>query len=256
MNFKAAAAALVNAGNVLVVRGRHLVLTARSLPARLPPPWLRRDSLAIALRASESFAMPICSRLFVFSTAVLVIAGCGGGGSPAESTASTKPKEGATPQAALITFLEAVRIGDDKKASELLTDIAREKTTEMNMLISPPGSKTASYEVGEVEVVPGGAHVAASWSDLDEQGAKHTDTIVWILREEPQGWRIAGMATKLFNDLPPLVLNFEDPQDMLRKQALAEQEMQRRMSAATDPAGQKAAAAVQNAEAPTNTQLK
>ena len=52
-----------------------------------------------------------------------------------------------------------------------------------------------------------------------------------MLRREPQGWRIAGMATKVFPDQPPLVLNFEDPADMQRKQDLVREEIARRINA-------------------------
>ena len=80
----------------------------------------------------------------------------------------------------------------------------------------------------EVEQVNGGAHVATDWTDLDTDGRKHTDRIVWILRHEPSGWRIAGMATKVFADQEPIVLNFEEPEEMLRQQQLAEDEIDRR----------------------------
>jgi hypothetical protein len=71
-----------------------------------------------------------------------------------------------------------------------------------------------------------GAYVSSTWTDVGEDGQPHSDQIVWLVRNEPEGWRIAGMVTKLFES--KLVLNFEDPQDMLRKQQMAEQEMMRR----------------------------
>jgi hypothetical protein len=49
-----------------------------------------------------------------------------------------------------------------------------------------------------------------------------------MVRREADGWRIAGMATRVFEDQPPLYLNFEDPEDMLRKQQLVAQEIERR----------------------------
>jgi len=79
-----------------------------------------------------------------------------------------------------------------------------------------------------VELVGEGAHVATDWTDLDTDGRAHTDRIVWILRKEPVGWRIAGMATQVFADREPIVLNFEDPEDMIRQQQLAEDEIERR----------------------------
>ncbi len=54
------------------------------------------------------------------------------------------------PAEAVFTFLEAVRTGDDAKANEMLTQLAREKTSEIDMVVAPPGSETASFEVGEV----------------------------------------------------------------------------------------------------------
>jgi len=139
---------------------------------------------------------------------------------------------GPTPEAAVKEFLEAVKSGNDDRASFMLSDAARQKTTEMEMVVAPPGSATATYEVGDVEYVTedkDGAHVASKWTDLQD-GESHTDEIIWILRKEAVGWRIAGMATKIFDDELPLILNFEDPEDMLRKQKLAQEELERRES--------------------------
>jgi hypothetical protein len=81
--------------------------------------------------------------------------------------------------------------------------------------------------VGEVQMMnDNGAYVSSTWTDVGPEGQSHSDQIVWVCRKEPEGWRIAGMVTKLFDS--KLVLNFEDPQDMIRKQQLAEQEMMRR----------------------------
>jgi len=41
--------------------------------------------------------------------------------------------------------------------------------------------------------------------------------IVWVLRREKEGWRLAGMATELVPGQEPQFLNFEDPDDMIRK---------------------------------------
>jgi len=96
----------------------------------------------------------------------------------------------------------------------------------------PGGSPTAQFKVGDVELVEqGGAHVACEWSDVDAEGQRHNDNVIWVLRQEDEGWRIAGMATKVFEDQLPVILNFEDPADMIRKQELVEQEMQRRAEA-------------------------
>lgn len=132
------------------------------------------------------------------------------------------------PDAVMGEFLEAIRKGDDKTASQLLTTLARQKTGEMEMVVAPPGSDTASYKVLEVEIEGDQAQVATEWTDLDGDGRPRGDKIVWMLRKEADGWRIQGMATRVFPDLAPIVLNFEDPVDMLRKQRQAEEEIARR----------------------------
>ena len=156
--------------------------------------------------------------------AAVILGGC------TASTSSTADagSSGKDPESATFEFLEAVRIGDDQKAASMLTAMARQRTAEKQMVVAPPGSPTASFAVREVMLVDEGAHVATDWTDADADGHMHTDRIVWILREQPEGWRIAGMATKVFDDRPPVVLNFEDPEDMLRQQQWAEEEIARR----------------------------
>ncbi len=169
---------------------------------------------------------------------IVPLTGCGNAEKPAPGAASGSVSA-TTPDKAVFQFLEAVRVGNDATASQMLTKLAREKTAEMQLVVAPPGSETAKFSVGEVEFLgESGAHVASTWTDIVEDGQPHTDTIVWILRKEPEGWRIAGMGTKLFDDAPPLLLNFEDPEDMIRKQRMAEEEMVRR----SQPAGGQAAA--------------
>ncbi len=161
----------------------------------------------------------------VLLTTLVYTLGCGSSG------ADSGPKPG--PDAVVRQFLEAVRTGKDQEASGLLTTVARQKTAEKNLVVSPPGSNTASFAVGEFELESQvEAQVASTWSDIGDDGKPHADTIIWLLRNGTEGWRVYGMATKLFEDLPPLVLNFEDPDDMMQKQQFAEQELTRRMNAA------------------------
>jgi hypothetical protein len=137
--------------------------------------------------------------------------------------------KGAGPDTAIFDFLEAVRTGNDEKAAAMLTSTARRKTAEMNMEVAPPGSDTAQFKVGKVEYLPGnGARVSSTWSDLDENSQRQTDEISWIVRRDPEGWRVAGVAATVFKGEPPLLLNFEDPEEMLRKQEWVQQEKRRR----------------------------
>jgi hypothetical protein len=176
--------------------------------------------------------------------AVLVVGvmGCGGsdetgqgpgtGGGEAQSGGGAGGQTGAGqsgPAAAVFEFLEAVRTGDDEKAALMLTELARQKTAKLNMEVAPEGSDTAEFKVGEAELLPGDrARVASTWSDLDHKSQRQTDEIVWMLRRQPDGWRIAGVAAAVFPGEPPLLLNFEDPEEMLRKQEWVQQEIRRR----------------------------
>lgn len=159
----------------------------------------------------------------------MALVGCSSENSSAPETqpAAASTDQQAGPDVAVFEFLKAVQTGDDQKAALMLTKVAREKTAEMEMVVAPPGSETASFEVGEVQLLnESNAYVSSTWTDVGEDGQPHSDQIVWVTRRDPEGWRIAGMVTKFLES--KLVLNFEDPADMLRKQQLAEQEMMRR----------------------------
>jgi hypothetical protein len=177
-----------------------------------------------------------CAWFFVGIILFTITLGCGQsqtGNGPEAEASQVAASDG--PDAAVHRFLEAVRTGNDDQASQMLTPVARQKTAEYNMVVAPPGSDTASFKVGEVDMISNeGAHVASFWTDVDENGAKHTDTIIWMVRKEVQGWRIAGMATRVFDDKPALILNFEEPEDMLAQQQEIEEEMSRRVGSESD----------------------
>jgi len=121
-------------------------------------------------------------------------------------------------------FLEAVRTGDDQTAAAMLTAKARKKTAEMNMQVAPPGSTTARFTLGDV--VSGNqdtAYVRSEWTDRDSTGKLRTDPITWVLRHGARGWRVSGMRVTLLPGKPPTLLDFEDPEGMLRKQQASQE---------------------------------
>lgn len=128
------------------------------------------------------------------------------------------------PDQTVQNFLEAVRTGNDAQASAMMSPVARQKIAEKNLVVAPPGTATAKFSVSKVEYITpekDGAHVWSTWTDVaDDQGHTRSDVIIWVLRGESEGWRIVGMVTKVYPDQPPLVLNFEDPDDMTRKMQL------------------------------------
>jgi hypothetical protein len=156
------------------------------------------------------------------------IVGCGGSD---DSAQGPQNREGASPTSqqtavaqgpaeTVAEFLEAIRSGDDEKFASMLTARARRKRAESQQQLVPQGSDTAQFDVGEVEYVgEDGARVVATLSNLDADGQRKTERNVWILRREPEGWRVAAVAVN-FND-EPLVMNFEDPDEILRKREWA-----------------------------------
>lgn len=167
---------------------------------------------------------------------LLGFVGCSGGGTATTGTAGQEPA-----RAAVVQFLDAIKRGDEARARDMLTAVARTKTQEMGISVAPPVNDTATYEVKESESVSDTGdlvHVGTTWTDVDAEGFKTTDNVVWVVRLDPEGWRVVGMAMRVFDDLPPLLLNFEDPEDMLAKQEMVAVELQKRAEQAA--AGQQA----------------
>lgn len=167
--------------------------------------------------------------------AALALVGCSNGG-----VATAAP--GTDPAKATVTaFLEAIKRGDDAAARAMLTKVARAKTQELGISVAPPVTSTATYSIRECELIPGNEdliHVGTTWTDTDPDGFTTTENVVWAVRLDPEGWRVAGMATRIFDDLPPLLLNFEDPEDMIAKQEMVAQELQKRAQRAAQQAKQ------------------
>ncbi len=177
-----------------------------------------------------------CRRIFVAAgaTCLAFVMGCNSGDSAAPPTAGAASSGVKKPNEVVRTFLEAIRTGNNDLASQMLTEVARTETQKHELVVAPPGSDTAHFEIGEVEYVVKDelAHVASKWTDTGEDGQPHTDEIVWALRLDPQGWRIAGMATTVFPNEPPLLLDFEKPEEMMEQQRMAEAEIRRRAGGA------------------------
>jgi hypothetical protein len=169
---------------------------------------------------------PVRALCSLLSVVALGMPGCSAAG-PADATAPPA-------QRTVVAFLEAIRRGDDAAARGLLSVTARTKTEELGLSVAPPVEDTATYAIKGSEVVSEDGevvHVATTWTDTDPDGFQTTDNVVWVVRLDPEGWRVVGMAMRIFDDLPPLLLNFEDPEDMLAKQEMVAAELQRRATA-------------------------
>ena len=211
--------------------------------------------------------MKRASFLLVFSLLSLLTVGCGapaGSASPQAAVNEDKASRNAAPNApkahdhashqhattvsldlapqdVVGKFLDALRSGDESMAAELLTTKARTETAKHDLAVQPPGTPQASYRVGQVEYVTesrDGAHVTSTWTEPTGEGQTESYQIVWVLRHQPHGWRIAGMATEVVPGQAPLFLNFEDPADMLQKWRNADAELANRQQATVEQARQ------------------
>ena len=176
------------------------------------------------------------------SFVALLTVGCGQNPSPPTADSASPRTTGAeyqaegastaasfsTPDAAVSAFLEALRDGDDALAEAILTPKAREETAKRNLAVQPPGTPNASFRIGKIEYLSAdktGAHVNSTWTEQDQQQGPSSFEIVWALRRQADGWRIAGMAAQVTPTEPPVFLNFEDPDDMLEKCRAAEERL-------------------------------
>jgi hypothetical protein len=122
------------------------------------------------------------------------------------------------PESAVAVFLEALRRGEDEIFTRMYTRAARTQLARLDSPIGPIASDTARFEVGEVEYYPEDrAGVACTWTDLDMHGNPHTLDLVWILRREPEGWRVGGLAAAMGPDEPPMMLDFEKLDETLQQ---------------------------------------
>jgi hypothetical protein len=164
-------------------------------------------------------------KYWVIAGLMLVAAGCSQSADTGSQHSGGNSAVAGSPDQTVHDFLEAVRLGNDQKAAEMLTPLAREEAAKNDLVVAPRGSASATFKVGKVEykAEKDGAYVQSMWTDADDTGKPRTDEFIWAVRKEPMGWRIAGTVTKVFPDQPPLVLNFEDAADMKRKLQLLEE---------------------------------
>ncbi|MFP6658958.1 MAG: hypothetical protein VB853_12315 [Pirellulales bacterium] len=162
----------------------------------------------------------------------VIFSGCGSDSSSTQ-TADGKLRESSLevqpPAAQMIAeYLEAVRQGDAEAVNRLLTSTARRKTSEMNIAVAPPGSDTAEYQVGSVTAAGDSGrtlHVQSRWADFNQNNEKEVYDITWIVRQEAEGWRVAGMMGEFIPGEPTMVFNFENPQEVIRQQDYAKDQL-------------------------------
>ena len=173
---------------------------------------------------------------------------------PAVPAADTTPEarqatNQPSPTDVVSQFLDQVRRGgDDSMAGTLLTERARSELKRVGLPIDPFGAPDAKYTVTRSEMVPGqdtAALVHSVWSDPNEDGGSADSEVVWLLVQESAGWRISGMAIQTTPGEEPMLIDFEDGDEMLRQ-----------MANLLGPEAEEADAAATQASAPATTDIK
>lgn len=143
-----------------------------------------------------------------------------------------------SPEGAVYQFLAALRAGDDAKTEAMFTKLAREQIRQSPYGVMPPASDTATFQLGKVEYVDEereGARVDATWSDENGDGKRVSDDMLWMVRKEAEGWRIAGAAVTAFPGEPRVLLDFENLKEAIEKLKRVQQEMALREAKQTEP---------------------
>jgi hypothetical protein len=123
-------------------------------------------------------------------------------------------------------FLSYYKAGDDARITAMLTSTAQQLIQEYGVHLAPIRSDTATFAVGQVELqTEDGARVYSTFTDGDGFGGQNTVEQMWMVRKEPNGWRIAGGAVKVAGEYR--ALDFESREHLaafLARQQAAEAE--------------------------------
>jgi hypothetical protein len=136
-----------------------------------------------------------CWACLAFLAGEALFAGCGSSDSTVNATAAVEAAAGQpardnrAPGQVMASFLELKQQGNHYEADKLLSDKAREVIgkTQMPMLQTPTGTDV-KCEIGDAQMMGNsGARVLTTWT---VPGARLD--IRWIMRNDPEGWRIVG----------------------------------------------------------------
>jgi hypothetical protein len=146
------------------------------------------------------------------------------------------------PAEVVALFFDSMRRGDEVQTSALLTTKAREELAKSELVIQPPGSPAATYQIGRTSFLDNAKDAAYVESILNEPTGNGTETkpweIVWAVRLESDGWRIAGFAVEISESESPVVVDFENGADTKAKVEGVQQVPTQTATAPAQPAAQ------------------
>lgn len=101
------------------------------------------------------------------------------------------------PRSVVAGFLEGIKRGDSQTLQRLLTARAMAACESSGLRLSVPAEHPlAVCRVLQADYLPGdsaAAHVRCLWSDTDSTGNMPATEVIFVLRDEESGWRIAGL---------------------------------------------------------------
>ena len=166
-------------------------------------------------------------RALALAGAAIVVSGCGsstpttsGGTASANVNGKTTPAtlDVADATNVVAQFLDAIRRGGETGgANLLLTQRAQAVLRKIGRTVQPIGSPDAVFKVTRAEAVPstpGAALVHSMWTEPLQDGKSESYQVVWALEQEAAGWRISGLAMDLEPGKDPLVVDFENANEM------------------------------------------
>ena len=143
------------------------------------------------------------------------------------------------PIAVTKAFIAAARQGHKNATFALMTSKAREALEKETDFMRLPVSEKATLTVGEAnqrndETV----WVPTILTDFTPEGVCKEYEMVWGLRKQTEGWRIGGVAVEVVPGRPPMILDFENPEEQRQKTEMAIEEKRKyeEAQAAAQPA--------------------
>jgi hypothetical protein len=149
------------------------------------------------------------------------------------------PPVNCSPDEVVVAFLGGMRSADSNLTAALLTAVAQQETVKHNWPVQPPGAPEATYQLGHVSYLDPNrslAQVPCVWTEPDGEGGKLQFEVLWVLRQQQDGWRVAGFATEIVPGRPPVFFNFEDIASLKAAQEQAESDLAEMSGVSGEPA--------------------
>lgn len=159
--------------------------------------------------------------LLMIVSLLTITPGCGSSEPVSAPQAKTTSTQKELIKIVATEFLEALRQGESETASSKLTPLAQEQIHKSDMDFSLLENEAASYTIGKVEtqadnedIEANQAIVEAVWSEPNDTAPAYQEKWTIALQNIDGQWGILGILADEGPNQPPLVMNFENPDDV------------------------------------------